>query len=100
MTDFKMTDFKTRLGSKPKIFLRLASTSKSGMSRTFDCFIIHENDIVNVNHEVSAYTSERRNSEGSIVIKGCGMDMAFALVYKLSVALFDGDGYKLKYATL
>jgi len=95
-----MTDFKTMLGPKPKLFIRLASVSPSGMTRSFDCYIIHENNLVNVNHEVSAYISKRRNSNGSIVIKGCGMDMAFALTYELSRLLYDGDGYKLKHVTL
>lgn len=95
-----MTDFKTMLGSNPKLFIRLASASKSGMSRSFDCYIIHENDIVNVNHEVSAYISKRRNSSGSVIMKGCGMDMAFALTYELSSLLYNGDGYKLKHVVL
>ena len=95
-----MADFKTRLGSNPKLFIRLASTSKSGMSRSFDCYVVHENDIVNVNHEVSAYISKRRNSSGSVIMKGCGMDMAFALTYELSSLLYDGDGYKLRHVTL
>ena len=95
-----MPDFKTMLGSNPKLFIRLASTSKSGMSRSFDCYIRHENDIVNVNHEVSAYISKRRNSSGSVIMKGCGMNMAFALTYELSSLLYNGDGYKLEYVVL
>ena len=96
-----MTDFKTMLGSNPKLFIRLASVSPSGMTRSFDCYIIHENDIVNVNHEVSAYISKRRNSSGSVIMKGLrGMDMAFALTYELSRLLYDGDGYKLRHVTL
>lgn len=95
-----MADFKTMLGSNPKLFIRLASVSPSGTTRSFDCYIIHGNDIVNVNYEVSAYASKHRNSNGSIVIKDCGMDMAFALTYELSRLLYDGDGYKLRHVTL
>ena len=95
-----MPDFKTMLGSNPKLFIRLASVNPSGTTRSFDCYVIHENDIVNVNHEVSAYISKRRNSSGSVIMKGCGMDMAFALTYELSRLLYDGDGYKLRQVTL
>ena len=97
-----MSDFKTLLGENPKIFIRLASVSASGMTRTFDCYVIvdtpYGKDILNVNHQVGSYASKRLNRQGSVIIKGCGMDMAFALVRELSMMVY-GDT-RLKYSVI
>jgi len=97
-----MTDFKTLLGEKPKIFLRLASVSARGRLRTFDCYVIVDNnygrDILNVNQQVSSYTSKRLNKQGSVIVKGCGMGMAFALVRNLSMMVYGDD--RLDYSVL
>ena len=94
-----MPDFKTMLGSSPKLFTKLVSISSSGVSRSFDCYLIYEGEIVNVNHEVAAYTSKRRNSMGSVIIREREMSMTF-LTYGLSKLIYEGDGHKLKHVAL
>jgi hypothetical protein len=95
-----MSHFKTLLGSSPKLYLRLTSVSRSRIFRSFDCFVIIEGKLVNVNDEVSAYASKKLNPLGSVLIKGSGMDMAYTLVAEVSRMVFEGDASAIKYEVL
>lgn len=74
--------------------------SQSGMMRRLSVFAIADNDLRNVTHMVSKVThyNEAARSEG-LVVRGCGMDMHFAVVYDLSSVLY-GNGYALHKATV
>lgn len=95
-----MSSFKTLLGLKPKLYLRLTSVSHTRLLRSFDCFVIAEGKLVNVNDEVSAYASKKLNPLGSVWIKGSGMDMAYALVVEVSRTVFEGDASAIEYEVL
>lgn len=95
-----MPSFKTLLGSNPKLYLRLTSVSRSRMLRSFDCFVISEGKVVNVNDEVSSYASKKLSPLGSVLVKGCGTDMAYALVTEVSRMVFEGDASAIEYKVL
>ncbi|WP_297923374.1 hypothetical protein [uncultured Agitococcus sp.] len=82
-----------------KIYLTLMSVSSTGMSRKFKCLAVNNGDIVNIGYDVAHALAYRYDDDHNVIIKGCNMDMAFALTYNLSCALFD-DGYKLKHSTI
>lgn len=95
-----MSRFKTLLGSNPKLYLRLTSVNRSRLLRSFDCFVIADGKLINVNDEISAYASKKLNPLGSVLIKGSGMDMAYVLVTEVSRMAFEGDGSAIKYEVL
>jgi hypothetical protein len=82
-----------RLGKwiKPgdKIFSIVRHVSSSGMSRTISLYKIKGDHIVALDYNVSELLDRRldKNRDG-IVCKGCGMDMAFDLVYSMGRKLF------------
>lgn len=82
-----------------KIYLTLMSVSSTGMSRKFKCLAVNSGEIVNIGYDVAKALGYRYDDDHNVIIKGCNMDMAFALTYNLSCALF-GDGYKLKHSTI
>lgn len=82
-----------------KIYLTLMSVSSTGMSRKFKCLTVNNGDIVDIGYDVAHALGYRFDGDHNVIIKGCNMDMAFALTYALSMTLY-GDGYKLKHSTL
>lgn len=83
------------------VYTCLRSVSASGMTRTFDVFKISDGEVLNVSWLIH-YANKGTGGNGKpITMKGCGMDMAFALVYELSQSLFgNGNGYALKQRTI
>lgn len=87
----------------------LTHVSSNGMSRRFKVFAFDERQKGNVKglRNISRFVSEamgyKWNGEGSIVVGGCGMDMAFSVVYGLGSTLFghgkDSDAPKQNYIT-
>ena len=87
------------------VFCSLEHVSASGMQRVIQLHLFR-GDSRNPQHLVLGYNAARvlgdtfdREREG-IKIRGAGMDMGFHLVYSLSSALFDGDGYALTHRWL
>lgn len=77
-----------------KIFTAIKHVSSSGMSRRISCYIIQGDNIKCIDRWVSEVIGWKHSDNGGIVVSGCGMDMAFHLVYTLSSILFN-DGYAL-----
>ena len=87
-----------KLISGTRVYVSVDSVSRSGMSRNMRVFVINDNQLINATYYVGKALgwTVKDNSYGQRVIKvdGCGMDMAFHLVYTLSRVLH-GDGYAL-----
>ena len=75
------------------VYTNLKHVSRSGMSRVIMPFIIRDNSPRYLGWTVSKAIDERYNREKEgIVMGGCGMDMGFELVYRLSRKLYP-EGY-------
>ncbi len=72
-------------------------TSQSGMSRAIAVVgVDDQGDPINVSHLVARATGGRlHGSHRGVVVRGAGMDMAFALVYDLAADLY-GDPTALR----
>ena len=82
------------------IYTSIRSVAKSGMSRAISCFIVAteadgSNYISNIDYFVGIILGLKHHKEGGLIIRGCGMDMGFAIVYNLSSEMLS-DGYALK----
>lgn len=78
--------------------------SASGTSRDISAVAVDREtlDIYGVSHRVALVLGRRlseRNGGMAVVCRGGGMDMAFDLVYSLSMALY-GDGYALQHRSI
>lgn len=75
------------------VYCLLKSVARSGMSRTIQLIYIANNEPHYIGYNASKVVGERWDSDkGGIVIRGCGMDMGFALVCDLSYRLFGKEG--------
>jgi hypothetical protein len=69
--------------------------SRSGMSRSIKCVIAFDGEVRDITGYVALALGAKRDRYWGIKRVGCGMDMAWDLVYCLSRALYsssDGDG--------
>lgn len=70
----------------------------SGMSRSIMALLVDpaDHEIFDITYLAATALDRTTDSKrGGVVCKGCGMDMAFELVYSLAQVLH-GDGYALK----
>lgn len=88
---------------KPTIYTIIQHVSQSGMTRHITPILMYkrtdgEIDYYNLSWQVSEVTSFKytsKNGYDALVVGGCGMDMAFHLVYNIARAIY-GDGYAIK----
>ena len=78
------------------IFTKIEKVSTSGMYRNIKVITIRDNNPSYWSYYVAkALNWSYKDKTNSVGVGGCGMDMGFHLIYKLSYTLF-GDGYALK----
>ena len=81
-----------------KIYARVETVARSGMSRTIRLSIVHKGEIVNLNNTVFAfiYSDSVKRGWGARVVRigGCGMDMLFEANYRLFKALLPKTAYQ------
>lgn len=71
------------------VYTSVQSVSQSGMSRRISFYIVDaEKSIRNIDYWVSLATGYKLSDKGGLVVNGCGMDMAFSVVYNLGRALW------------
>jgi len=67
------------------VYSIIRSVSRSGMSRTIDFYSKDHAYLTGLISNACGYTRDKR---GALKVSGCGMDMAFAVVYDLGKALW------------
>ena len=84
------------------VYTHCNSVSSSGMARRIRCYIAIIDDdkpeIMDISYYVSQVCGYSMNDSG-MLLRGCGMDMGFEVVYNLSAVLFSGQdraGYVLE----
>ena len=86
MTNTVKTEAAQELGNILKdiptdtIYTVLRHVSSSGMQREISVKMIDAGRIIHLDYLVSTATGKKLGKHGGIVMKGCGMDMGFALV--------------------
>ena len=74
-----------------ELYIQVTSVSKSGMSRKMKVRLVLDNRILNVTFHVAMLLEKKMNDDGSITVRGCGMDMCEHLVMTISRRLYDED---------
>jgi hypothetical protein len=87
-----------------RVFTDVKRVSRSGMTRWISCYVITQDEqtpssnIWDISHLVSRlYNNAPQHIDGGVKVHGCGMDMAFHLVYSLSHTLFPHSGAEAGY---
>ena len=72
------------------VYTKLTHVSRSGMSRSIECYLAQGRDnLTDITWYVARATNARLDPRhGGIIMGGCGMDMGFALVYNLGRTLY------------
>lgn len=75
------------------VYTDVKSVSSSGMSRQIACYVAYHVDgdkprIKDITWFVSKVCDLKIGSKGGLVVGGCGMDMAFSVVYNLGRTLW------------
>ena len=76
-----------------EVYTSVKSVAKSGMSRTMTLHIVQDGRICGITYSAAVVLGEVQRNDSSIRVHGCGMDMGFEVVYRLSRRLFP-DGFK------
>lgn len=80
---------------KSKVNLIFHSVSSSGMLRRFKVLAVKNGEILDITYKIAEITGKKVNEKnGTISIKGCGMDMAFALTEQIKHALYTPEEHK------
>lgn len=72
------------------IYTKLNHVSRSGMSRSITPYVIVDNAPQYIAYSVAVLFGQNRDRYDGITMRGCGIDMGFALVYNLSSTLYRG----------
>lgn len=88
-----ITTLLTLLKPNDVVYTDIKSVSASGMSRQIACFIPYLNNenkprIRDITWFVSKACDLKIGSKGGLIVGGCGMDMAFSVVYNLGCTLW------------
>lgn len=84
-----LTDYKLEPGET--VYTLVTSAARSGMSRRIKAYVMRDNEPMNITHLVAAILGYSLNDAGMLV-RGCGMDIGFHVVYSLSREVFAGHG--------
>jgi hypothetical protein len=76
-------DLRKMLRAGQTIYTIMRTVSRSGMQREISLAIVRKGEIVGLDRLVGHALRYRRGKHGGLVVGGCGMDMGFALVYRL-----------------
>ncbi len=80
------------------IYCVLRHVSDSGMQRRIDFFVIKKNEPLYLTAYMGYLLDYRMHKDRGLVVRGCGMDMGFFVVYNLASELFSRSkkpGYSL-----
>ena len=76
------------------IYSIINHVSRSGMTRHISFFKIVNNEPQYINHEINKLLDYKFNKNyNSLVVGGCGMDMAFHVVYQYGQVKHDNGYY-------
>jgi len=91
--EYAFNQLKETLKQGDTVFSVLRHVSSSGMSRRMDFYIVEDKKLRYLTGWIAHAMGYRLHKDGGVVIKGCGMDMGFHVVYCLSRRLFP-EGFK------
>lgn len=71
-------------GANKRLVFANLNASASGMSRTFNIYVIKDNELYDITRLVASITDNTFTKDGKMRIQGCGMDMLFETCYEIN----------------
>ena len=88
------------LHGQTTIWVLCRHVSSAGATRVLSFFVVKDNTIICIDWFLQDFLGYKSHKKfDGVVVKGCGMDMGFHVVYSLSRKLYD-DGYRFKHRWL
>lgn len=84
-----MEDLRAWMPRGSTVYLVLRHRSRGGMTREIGVVVVHEGKAVHVSFAVADAFGYRIGKRDGVIVHGCGMDMGFALIARVAVALHD-----------
>lgn len=89
-------DLRTFYGLRPgsKVYVKIETVSRNGMSRTLSVYLVRrgktkrDDYIADITGYVAAACGMTLTKDRTIRVGGCGMDMAWQVVYELGMAMY------------
>lgn len=72
------------------VYTSVTSVARSGMSRRIRVYVVDNGEIRSITHLVAAFLGYSSDPDRGMLVRGCGMDMGFHVVYSLSRAFHGG----------
>ena len=74
------------------VYTLVTHVSRSGMQRVIRVYVIQDNNPLDISYLVAEALEWKLSDKfEGVVVKACGMDMGFHMVYTLSQTVFAGD---------
>jgi hypothetical protein len=70
------------------VYTKINHVARSGMSRSITAYAIVDGELVYLSGYAARILDEKLDRYDGITLSGCGMDMGFELVYRLSRKLY------------
>ena len=70
------------------VYSQIVNVSASGMQRSIKFFAIIDDKLINITHKVACVLGHKMHKNGGLIVTGCGMDMAFSVVYNIGRTLW------------
>lgn len=84
-----INDLKLLLTPGDTVNTSVQHVSSSGMSRRISFYVVDaDKSIRNIDYFISLAAGYKLSDKGGLVVGGCGMDMAFSVVYNLGSAMW------------
>jgi hypothetical protein len=90
--DEAIAALRTMIKPGDTVYTSLKHVSRSGMQREIALYVVHDGEIRCISWLAATAMRDRVGKRDGIVVGGCGMDMGFALVYRLGRTLFPEGG--------
>jgi len=71
------------------VYLVLRHRSRGGMTREIGVVVFQGQTVLHMNAAIAEAFGYRIGKRDGVIVRGCGMDMGFALVSRIAVALHD-----------
>lgn len=71
-------------GANRRLKFTNLKASTSGMSRTFNIYLVKDNELVDITRLVASVTDNTFTKDWKMRIQGCGMDMLFETCYQIN----------------
>jgi hypothetical protein len=77
-----------------QIVCTIDSVSKSGMTRKMNFYFVSSGKLLICSSLIAKIAGYGQDKNGCLIVKGCGMDMVFSVLYNFNMSMLHLKGHK------